>query len=82
MDHVQSFTKSPIDKYIYLNLPSVFRVEDGDKDDYALKLHRNIYGQKQYVRVWYKYLTKKLIKDLVFNKSDINECFFYRVSVM
>ena len=39
-------------------------------------------GQQQAGRVWYKYLTKKLLMDLGFTNSDIDECVFYRISVM
>ena len=62
MDYVQDFPQASIGKDIYLKAPAVFLVEDGDNNDYALKLHRNIYGQKQAGRVWYKYLTKNHTK--------------------
>ena len=52
--YVQTFPQSPIEKDLYLKEPAVFQVEYGDKNDYALKIHRNIYGQKQDGRVWYK----------------------------
>ena len=53
-------------------------MDDGENNDYALKFNIKIYSQKQSERVWYKYLTKKLLMELVFTKSDINECVFYR----
>ena len=34
--------------------------------------------KKQAGRVWYKYLTKNLLKSLGFTKSDIDECVFYK----
>ena len=43
-----------------------------------MKLHKNFYGQKQPGRVWYRYLTKKLLKDLGFERSQVDECVFYR----
>ena len=46
MDYVQDFPQASIGKDIYLKAPAVFLAEDGDNNDYALKLHRNIYGQK------------------------------------
>ena len=61
MHFVQAFPQAPIEKDKYLNLPAYLQVKDGDNDDYARKLHRNIYGQKQAGRVLYKYLTKKFI---------------------
>ena len=57
-------------------------MEDGENNDYALNPHRNIYGQKQAGGVWYKYLTKKLLMEIVFTKSDIDTCVFCRVSVI
>ena len=64
MDYVKAFPQAPIEKVLYLKLPSGLQMEYGDNNEYALKLHRNIYGQNQYGRVWYKYLTKKLLMEL------------------
>ena len=46
VDWVQAFSQAPIDKYLYLKVSSGFQVKDEDNNDYALKLHRDIYGQK------------------------------------
>ena len=69
VDYVQEFPQATIEKDLYLKVPSGFQVEDGDNNDYALKLQRNIYGQKQAGRIWYKYLTKKILIELGFTKS-------------
>ena len=53
-------------------------MEGGKKGEYALKLHKNVYGQKHAGRVWYKYLTKKLTEEFVFERSQVDECVFYR----
>ena len=82
VDYVQYFPQAPIEKDLYLKVPAGFQVEDGDNNDYELKLHRKIYGQKQYGTVWYKYLTKKLLMEIVFKKSENDECVFYRGSVV
>ena len=82
LDYVQAFSQAPIEKDLYLKVPAGFQVEYGDKNDYALKLHRNIYCQKESGRVWYKYLIKNLQMELEFTKSEIDECVFYRESVM
>ena len=47
VDYVQEFSQAPIEKDFYLKVPAGFQVEDRDNNNYALKLHRNIYGQKQ-----------------------------------
>ena len=49
-----------------------------NKDEYVLKLNKNVYGQKQAGRVWNKYLEKKLIEEVGFTKSKIEECVFYK----
>ena len=45
VDYVQYFPQAPIEKDLYLKVPAGFQVEDGDNNDYELKLHRKIYGQ-------------------------------------
>jgi hypothetical protein len=47
-----------------------------------LQLHGNIYGQKQAGRVWFKHLTKRLIKEVGFKQSKVDECIFYKGSVV
>ena len=78
IDHVRAFTQAPAKKDIYLKVLAVFEVGGGKKGDHALKLLKNVYGQKQAGRVWYKYLTKKLTEELVFERSQFDECVFYR----
>ena len=80
VDYVQTFTQAPIEKDLYLKVPVRFQVEYGDNNDYVLKIDRNIYGQKQAGRVWYMYLTKKLLKEIGFTKSDTDECFLQSIS--
>ena len=53
-----------------------------DNNEYTLNLHRNIYGKKEAGRVGYKYITKKLLMELGFTRSEIDECVFYSGSVM
>ena len=43
---------------------------------------RNIYGQKQSGKVWNDYLKETLINKVGFKQSKIDECVFYRGSVM
>ena len=56
IDYVLAFPQAPVEKELYMAIPSGIDVSEGDKKDYALKLHRNVYGQKQAGRVWYNYL--------------------------
>ena len=48
----------------------------------VLKLHRNLYGQKQAGRVWYEYLCKRLITKAGFVQSKHDKCIFYQGKVM
>ena len=79
IDYVQAFAQAPVERTLYMKVPAGIEVENGAnaKDD-VLRIHRNIYGQKQAGRVWNKYLTEKLIKDLGFKQSRVDECVFYR----
>eukprot|EP00978_Attheya_sp_CCMP212_P026333 scaffold86388_cov51-Attheya_sp.AAC.1 len=61
-----------------MKIPKGFELNDGNSDDYVLQLHRNVYGQKQAGRVWNHYLVNKLVNELKFKKSEIDECVFYR----
>jgi hypothetical protein len=48
----------------------------------VLKLHKNVYGQKQAGRVWNKYLVNKLVNELKFVQSKTDECVYYRGKTM
>ena len=78
IDYVQAFPQAPAEKDLYFKVPASFEVEGGKKGEYALKLHMNVYGKKQAGRVWYKYLTQKLLEELGFEMSQVDECVFYR----
>eukprot|EP00980_Cylindrotheca_fusiformis_P021431 scaffold8293_cov68-Cylindrotheca_fusiformis.AAC.1 len=65
-----------------MHIPKGFKIDQGNTQDYVLKLHKNVYGQKQAGRVWNKYLTEKLINKVGFTQSKVDECVFYRGSVM
>ena len=47
-----------------------------------LKLHKNVYGKKHAGRVWYRYLTQKLLEELGFEIFQVGECVFYRVKTV
>jgi Reverse transcriptase (RNA-dependent DNA polymerase) len=49
-----------------------------DNAKWAMKIINNIYGQKQAGRVWYKFLTTKLVKELHFQQSKYDPCVFWR----
>ena len=79
IDFVQAFAQAPVEKTLYMKVPAGVTIEDGaNPKDYVLKIHRNIYGQKQAGRVWNKYLVDKLVRELGFKQSKVDECVFYR----
>jgi hypothetical protein len=78
IDFVQAFAQAPIEKTLYMKIPKGIDLEcDSDPKDYVLKLHRNIYGQKQAGRVWNQFLVSKLVNELGFKQSKVDECVFY-----
>ena len=83
VDYVAAYTQAPIDRNMYMEFPRGLTVPGGvDRKTFVLKLHRNLYGQKQAGRVWYKYLRKRLITKAGFVPSKHDECLFFRGKVM
>jgi hypothetical protein len=79
IDFVQAFAQAPVERTLYMKVPAGVKIDgDGDAKDYVLKIHRNIYGQKQAGRVWNKYLSRKLTEELGFKQSKVDECVYYR----
>ena len=72
IDYVQAFPQAPVEKYLFLKVTAGFEVQGGTRDEYALKLHKKVYVQKQARRVWYKYLTNKLVNEMGFTRSKID----------
>ena len=55
VDYVAAYTRAPIDCDMYMEFPRGFKVPGGiDRNVAVLKLHCNLYGQKQAGRVWYE----------------------------
>ena len=66
-----------------MEIPKGFDLgDDSNHKEHALKLHRNVYGQKQAGRVWNQYLVSKLTQELGFTQSRIDSCLFYRGKVI
>ena len=82
LDYVLAFPQAPVERELYMEIPKGFQVTDGDSRDFLLKIHRNIYGQKQAGRVWNQYLVDKLVNEIGFKQSNIDECLFYKGKVL
>jgi len=78
IDYVQAYTQAdaPLDN-LYVKVPRGVEVEDGKREDYVMKVNKNVYGTHQAGRVWNKHLVDKL-KSIGFSQSQIDECVFYR----
>ena len=76
LDFVLAYPQAPVKCKLYMEIPRGFTL-NGNAKDYALLIKKNLYGQKQAGRVWYKYLATKLIK-LGFKQSIVDPCVFYK----
>ena len=81
LDYVLAFPQAPIEKELYLKIPSGYNIINGNKNEYALKVHNNLYGQKQAGRVWHEYLIRKLTQ-AQFTQSRHDPCVLYRQNVI
>ena len=78
IDYVQAFPQADAETdNLFMKIPRGYEIPGAPKDEYVLQIIKNIYGQKQAGRVWYKYLTAKL-QSIGFIVSTIDPCLFYR----
>ena len=83
VDYVTACTQAPIDHDMYMEFPRGFKDPCGvDRKDVILKLHHNLYGQKQAGHVWYEYLCKRLVTKAGSVQSNHDECLFYWGKIM
>jgi hypothetical protein len=75
LDFVLAYPQAPVECDLYMAIPRGYKI-DGDPKQYALKLKKNLYGQKQAGRVWNQFLTKRLL-DNGFVQSSVDDCLFY-----
>jgi hypothetical protein len=81
LDYVLAFPQADVERdNLYMRLPHGFTGPDGTKD-YALKIHKNIYGQRQAGRVWFQHLVLRL-KKIGFKQSRVDECLLTKGNVL
>jgi len=80
VDFVLAFPQADIECEMFMEVPQGFNV-DGNRGDYCLRLHKNLYGQKQAGRVWNQFLHEGLIAR-GFVQSNVDMCVYYRNSVV
>ena len=81
IDYILAFPQAPIERNLYLKVPHGYHIINDKKDNYALKIHNNLYGQKQASRVWHEYLIQKLTK-AQFQQSKHDPCVLFRQKVI
>ena len=81
LDCVQACPQAPVERELHMKTPKGFNI-DGNKNDCVSRLNDNVCGQKQAGRAWNKYLVDKLINELHFKQSEVDECVFYKGKTM
>ena len=76
IDFVQAFTQAPTERPMFMEVPKGYTIKNGDPKDYVLEILANTYGAKQAPKVWYDYLTSKLLQ-AGWEKSKIDPNIFY-----
>ena len=63
LDYVMEFPQVLVEKDLYIKTPKVFELDtNGGTVDNAIKLHKNMYLQKQYFIVWYQHIAGNIMK--------------------
>ena len=81
LDFVMAYPQAPAEMPLYMRLPQGYRRRGMTRKTHALKLIRNVYGQKQAGRVWNKFMDKGM-RDIGFTPSKYDPCLYYRGSVL
>ena len=77
LDFVAAYPQAPCDTETYMEFPKGIS-SLGNSKTHVLLLLQNIYGKKQSGRVWNIYMTNKLVDELEFKQSKVDECVFYK----
>jgi len=56
MDFVLAYPQADIEVPLYMKMPRGFTCKGYEADEVVLELQKNLYGQKQAGRIWYKHL--------------------------
>ena len=81
LDFVMAYPQAPAEMPLYMRLPQGYKHRGMSRKTHALKLIRNVYGQKQAGRVWNKFMDKGM-RDIGFTPSAFDPCLYYRGSVL
>jgi hypothetical protein len=81
IDFVLAYPQADVECDIYMKIPKDFTIEGHTRKTHALKLIKNLYGQKQAGRVWNKHLHSVLL-ELGWKQSTADDCLYYKQKVM
>jgi len=83
LDFTLAYPQADVDRPLYMEIPKGVQVADHpiSTKAYVLQLIKNLYGQKQAGRVWYHWMTERLLR-MGFTQSAIDPCVFYYKGVV
>ena len=81
LDFVMAYPQAPAEMPLYMRLPQGYKHRGMTRKTHALKLIRNVYGQKQAGRVWNKFMDKGM-RNIGFTPSAFDPCLYYHGSVL
>ena len=76
LDFVMAYPQAPAEMPLYMRLPQGYKCNGITRKTHALKLLRNVYGQKQGGRVWNKFMDQGL-HEIGFTPSEFDPCLYY-----
>ena len=76
-----AYPQAPAEMPLYMHLPQGYKREGISRKTHAIKLVRNVYGQKQAGRVWNKYMDQGMRK-IGFKPSSFDPCLYYHGSII
>lgn len=81
IDFILAYPQADVECDIYMKIPKDFVIDGHTRKTHALKLLKNVYGQKQAGRVWNRYLHNSLLA-MGWRQSKADDCLYYKGRVV
>jgi Reverse transcriptase (RNA-dependent DNA polymerase) len=81
IDFVLAYPQADVECVLYMQIPKGFTIDGGQRGTHALKLIKNLYGQKQAGRIWNQHLHKAML-ELGWEQSKADDCLYYKGDFM
>jgi Reverse transcriptase (RNA-dependent DNA polymerase) len=81
IDFVLAYPQADVECDLYMKIPKGFIIQGVSGKTHALKLIKNLYGQKQAGQVWNQHLHKTLL-ELGWEQSKADDCLYYLNDVL